>query len=843
MTQYSGKIIRKTPVVPSQTSASGVWTTADAAAAVKNNTWPVAGVPNPISRSVRLRSSASAYFNRTPASAGNRKTWTWSGWVKRGALTSDMRLFEGYVDTSNYTLISFDSADRIQIQNRVAATATYNWNTTAVYRDSSAWYHIVVVFDTTQATSTNRIALYVNGVQITAFGTQTTGAQNADTFVNATNVHDIGRYGAGSQYFDGYLTEVNFIDGQALTPSSFGTTDSLSGAWIPMPYTGTYGTNGFYLNFKDNTSTTTLGYDYSGNSNNWTANNISLTAGTTYDSMVDVPTLWMPYNTAGDVGATVRGNYATLNPLANGDFGLATLTNGNLDASGGANYFPASATLALNSGKWYYEFTCTTRESGGNYPNVGFWVTDGWNIGSTPYNPSSTGGVSTWPNGIVGTPSGNTTYTTWTVNDVVMFAYDADSGKVYVGKNGTWFNSGVPASGTGSVYQYTAGTTLIPGGSFYNGAGNFNFGQRPFSYTPPSGFKTLNTFNLPAPTINNGASYMAATLYAGSSSAQSITNTVNGVSFQPDLVWGKNRSNVNSHRLTDVNRGVGLVLFSNSTNGDTTGDGQLSSFNSNGWTFTSGAGAGLNESGNNYVAWNWKAGGTPVSNTTGSITSQVSANTAAGFSVVTFTGTGSAATVGHGLGVAPQMVIAKTRNGVNDWFVYTQARGATKTLYLNLTNAEGTTSAVWNNTAPTSTVFTVGTTFSTNTCVAYCFAAVAGYSAFGSYTGNGSADGPFVYLGFRPRWLMIKNITNAQPWIIVDTSRNTYNQAGDYLQANSSAAENGGSAVSTATADDILSNGFKLRNNASSSGYTNGSGDTYIYAAFAENPFKYSNAR
>jgi hypothetical protein len=239
-----------------------------------------------------------------------------------------------------------------------------------------------------------------------------------------------------------------------------------------------------------------------------------------------------------------------------------------------------------------------------------------------------------------------------------------------------------------------------------------------------------------------------------------------------------------------------------------------------------------------YIGWQWKAGGAAVTNTNGTISSQVSANPTAGFSIVTFTGTGSAATVGHGLGVAPQIVIAKTRNAVNDWFVYTQARGATKTLYLNLTNAEATTSAVWNNTAPTSTVFTVGTTFSTNTCVAYCFAAVAGYSAFGSYTGNGSADGPFVFLGFRPRFIIIKRTDAINQWMLFDTSRSTFNQSFNYLIANLVQAE----ATTSGTTDtlDFLSNGFKLRGTTAAE---NANGGTYIYAAFAENPFKNSLAR
>jgi hypothetical protein len=353
--------------------------------------------------------------------------------------------------------------------------------------------------------------------------------------------------------------------------------------------------------------------------------------------------------------------------------------------------------------------------------------------------------------------------------------------------------------------------------------------------------------------IPDGRTVMAATLYAGTSVAQSIVNTVNGVSFQPDFVWGKNRTNVNSHRLTDVNRGVGKVLFSDGTAGDTTGDGQLSSFNSNGFSLTGGAGAfeGLNQSGNNYVAWQWKAGGTAVSNTAGSITSSVSANTTAGFSVVTYTGTGANATVGHGLNATPAMILVKNRDsGAIGGAVYHTSIGATK--YLKLfqtttgTDSEATDNTAWNGGSPTfnSSVFSIGSLNRTNSSqqmVAYCFAPVAGYSAFGSYTGNDSNDGPFVYLGFRPRFVMFKNTTSSGSWVIFDTSRDPYNVEQNYLFPNQSTAENGlGSVVPQV---DYLSNGFKLRANNANAWQGNQSGNIFIYAAFAENPFKYANAR
>ena len=339
--------------------------------------------------------------------------------------------------------------------------------------------------------------------------------------------------------------------------------------------------------------------------------------------------------------------------------------------------------------------------------------------------------------------------------------------------------------------------------------------------------------------IPDGRTVMAATTYTGTGAAALISNAVNGVSFQPDWVWIKSRSNVTNHNLTDSVRGVTKLLFSNSTAAEATFSGGLLSFDAGGFSLATGGDTGFSASGYTYVGWQWKAGGTAVSNTAGSITSSVSANTTAGFSVLTYTGTGANATVGHGLGVAPSMFILKARSASGlYWVVYHQSLGATKALFLQLTDAANTDILYFNNTAPTSSVLSLGAGASPNqngtTYVGYCFAPVAGYSAFGTYTGNGSADGPFIYTGFRPRFLMFKRTDSAGDWWMYDTSRSTSNTAVLVLYANSSAAEISDSNV------DILSNGFKLR---SATYQPNNSGGTYIYAAFAENPFAYSNAR
>ena len=341
--------------------------------------------------------------------------------------------------------------------------------------------------------------------------------------------------------------------------------------------------------------------------------------------------------------------------------------------------------------------------------------------------------------------------------------------------------------------------------------------------------------------IPDGRTVMAATTYTGTGATQSISNAVNGVSMQPDWVWFKRRGAVENHWLTDSVRGSTKGLFSNLTDAEATRTDQLTSFNSNGFTLGADAAGYSNVSGQSYIAWQWKAGGTAVTNTAGSITSSVSANTTAGFSVVTYTGTGSAATVGHGLGVAPSMIFGKNRtSGTPGWPVYHASVGNTGALILNSTTATDTSSAYWNNTSPTSSVFSIGTGTSVNTStqnyVFYCFAPVAGYSAFGSYTGNASTDGPFVYLGFRPRFIMIKRSSGGtNSWEVRDTARDTYNTVDDRLFPNTSAAEDANN-----EGVDFLSNGFKIRNSGSG---CNASGETYIYAAFAENPFKYANAR
>jgi hypothetical protein len=318
------------------------------------HTFTSSGYLTPIkyaSRSLRFRSSANAYLNRTPAKASNQKTWTWSGWTKRGnmATGSAQFLFTAHSGTPWGGIIFENSTGQLQVTFTAGSSGgTY---TSAYYRDPSAWYHIVVAVDTTQATAADRIKIYVNGVQVTSFSSTNYPAQNFDTQFNSAIAHYLGCSSSGTENVDGYLTEVNFIDGAALTPSSFGTFNSY-GVWQPITYGGSYGTNGFYLTFGNNTSTTTLGYDTSPQGNNWTTNNISVTAGATYDSMLDVPTLT----------SSTANNYCVLNPLitdfTNGS-GPVVVQNGNLQLyrGSGTGWGMCGSTFGVSSGKWYWEAT------------------------------------------------------------------------------------------------------------------------------------------------------------------------------------------------------------------------------------------------------------------------------------------------------------------------------------------------------------------------------------------------------------------------------------------------------------------------------------------------------
>jgi len=855
---YPGKVITKNQVTPTQISASGNWTVDDAVAAVKNNNWPVALVPNPISKSLRFNSPDTAYLTRTPATAPtNTDIGTWSFWVKRTKLGVEEYIF-GSRDGANVTVtgIRFTSGDALEFLMFSAGTALARRVTTQVFRDPSAWYHFVIVYNSPSATANDRVKVYVNGVEIaiTAFSTTTNPSQNQDMIRWAASgiPNYIGNEGTTpGNYGDYYLTETNYIDGQALTPSDFGLTNPQTGQWIPKKYTGTYGANGFYLNFKDATSTTTLGYDYSGNANNWTTTGFSVTAGTGNDSLTDVPTPWFAYNTTGDVGGVIRGNYATFNSV---ETNYGTLTNGNLNASltvtGTTGRQARGTFLFPASGKYYFEVNPTTLGVAGQIGIAKFSSATNGGNGITP--AFSAGDVYLYlsngqkQDGVTSSAYG----ASYTTTNTIGVAVDVDNSTL------TFYKDGVSQ---GTAYSSLTLRNYYPvvhaAGSTGTVVYDINFGQRPFASTPPAGFRSLCTTNLPPPTIgfgltNQGDDYFNVLTYTGNGTDG---RTVTGVGFNPDLVWVKGRSNAGANVLADSVRGSDKNLYSN-----------LNDVETNPITGASGGGIGtvttdgfvleqgtvnmdlVNTNTRTYVAWAWKAAGSTVSNTAGSIASTVSANTTAGFSIVTYTGTGANDTVGHGCQVggvatAPSMVIYKNRDALQNWMVTTTViDGSNDYLFLNTTAAKADSA----DSAPTSTLLNL-TTYGHNNgasqkIVAYCFAPVAGYSAFGSYTGNGSAtEGPFVYTGFAPKFFMFKRTdtatgTLANSWAIKTAIIPGYNQNSSFLAAASSNQEDTGFGV------DFLANGVKLKLNAVDG---NASGGTYIYAAFAEFPFQFANAR
>lgn len=457
-------------------------------------------------RSLRTRSSASAYLSRTPASSSSQSRYTFSFWVKRGSLGSNQTLLSCYAGSSTYqTYMRFNSSDKLEFYS-AWGTDVQNLITTQVFRDTNSWYHIIFAINMNASTVSDAIQIYVNGNIISSFSTSTFTNAFQATAINSTYAHNINRdVGTSSSYFDGYLTEVNFINGLQLTPPYFGEVDVISGSWIPKAYTGTYGTNGFYLPFTDNSALTTssnvgLGKDFSGNTNYWVTNNISITAGVTYDSMLDVPTL---------TSATVC-NYAVLNRLVSrqyGGSGFGTYTDGNLKAAwtSGGETFQAFASIEITplSPKVYWEVKNLVIGDSGNYPLSGIANANQTSSSTnTTWFLTSGAGVGVYASGYV--YNGGTALTSVTApgaTGVLGFAYDPYTGKFWVAINGVWQNSGNPATGVNPTATLLTSNNWVPVMGNYGGSPQsssaINFGQQPFNYTPPTGFVALNTYNLP----------------------------------------------------------------------------------------------------------------------------------------------------------------------------------------------------------------------------------------------------------------------------------------------------------------------------------------------------------
>ncbi len=546
-----------------------------------------------------------------------------------------------------------------------------------------------------------------------------------------------------------------------------------------------------------------LGKDLSDKLNNWTLNNVSLTAGSTYDWMLDAP----------------GNSYCTISPLMyRYSTGHCVYSYANLRAtndSGVASKY-IWGTQFVSSGKWYWEMLVEAVGGGGSLIGVDSGLAQ---------NTVFTDSVCYFSNGHKYVNNVDTAYgAAYTTGDIIGTALDKDANTVEFFKNGV--SQGVislvsTAVALGMIVQMGTSAIMVA-----------NFGQRAFAYTPPTGFKALCQANLPDPAILNPELHFDVRTRTGTAATYSVTDLL----FQPDLAWIKSRGRAVDHALYDSVRGVQKQLESNQTGVETTETTGLTAFNSNGYT-----GGALDQingttATNSFVDWLWKAGGAAVTNNNGSISSQVSANVLAGQSVVTYIGTGVNATVGHGLGTFPSLVIHFNRDVAYDHPVWHKALLGTEFVNLNTTAAKATDATLWNSAIPTSTVINLGTSGRTNYNhqVAYCFAEIAGYSKVGSYTGNGSADGPFVHLGFKPKFVMIKRTDSTGSWQVFDSIRAGYNVDNDQLVANTSAAE-----VTTDLLD-LTANGFKLR---STSTEVNASSGTYIFLAFADVPAKYSLAR
>jgi len=738
----------------------------------------------------------------TTATATNTDIGTISVWLKRGNLgITNTRVWNKGNSATPMLELIFMNTDKLMINGDLLQSIS-----TQTFRDPSAWYNIVVAVDTSQGVAANRIKIYVNGTQITAWDAESWPDQNDDIFIGTD--WWMGRWSnpVTNYNWDGYLAEVVYTDGTAYGPSDFGETNSTTGQWVPKDVSGlTFGNMGFWLDFADSSA---LGNDISGNDNDFTSINLAAA-----DQVTDSPT----------------DNYCTLNPLT-GNSGI-TYSNGNLDVSYDSTYRTFFGSQALPAtGKWYWE----VKAIGGTAPISG---SANWDnvvgVGTSVADDSPTGESTNWLWGNARTTAGGSKYngsSTTLVpaasledNGIVQIAVDMDNSKIWWGVNNSWMgtasgdNDGDPAAGSNAAFDNLSGELFPLGNTSYDYS-NHNFGQLGFAYTPPTGFEALSTANLDDPTIADPSAYFQTTLYTGNGSTQSIDQDGNKT-FEPDFVWLKNRDAADNHCVFDSVRGATNVIFTNNADVQTTDADTLTSFDSDG--FSLGDDDKVNTNTEKYVGWQWLESNTPA------------------LDIVQYEGTGSKQTISHGLGVAPDLIIFKNIDSAQGWAVYHRPLGPEYEIRLSTATAAIDDAAFYDDDNPTSSVFTVNTNSavngSGNTHIAYVFAEVEGFSKVGKYTGNGDADGPFVWCGFRPEMVIIKNASSAENWAIHDTQRSPYNVVVARLEPSANDAE-----ATNLTVLDFLSNGFKIRG---TDGMWNSDGDTYIFAAFAETPFKTANAR
>tara|TARA_B100000780_G_scaffold131751_1_gene92371 strand:+ start:14 stop:2449 length:2436 start_codon:yes stop_codon:yes gene_type:complete len=778
-----------------------------------------------------------------PASAhsgGNRRTFTHSFWTKRGVVTSTHQvLFEARDGDGG-------SSDNIKWENGQLAVIYQDGTlgrlkSTALFRDSSAWYHIVVAVDTTQGTNTNRIKVYVNGVQLTSFtGTNTYMDQNSDTrtsYASSDQQYGNARHPDNDHALDGYLADINFVDGLQLTPTSFGEYNKY-GQWVPINPKVVYGAEGYRLQFLLPTANAAnIGKDTSGNGNNFTPDNLVAS-----DQMLDTPT----------------NNFATMNFLTNSGTSL-TLSNANLGISGFGSARQVHSTIMPESGKWYAEFLM-----GADMDDLQVGIANSEATGYLGQTNNSMGMISINGKRIKG--GSQSAYGSEFVNGgIISVALDLDNSKVFLAEDNTFQDSGNPVNGDNpmfsSINPYIKQMGFAIGSNDSGGDVVANFGQDgsfagnktsgghsddngrgDFFYAPPAGYLALCTKNLPEPENNIIPSENFNTvLYTGDASDDRDIQ----VGFRPGWTWIKQRNGTANHTVWDIMRGGTKYLNINTANADATDADGVDTGKTNaqigggGGFRLLGSSAQTNGNNNTFASWHWKAsdaGG--VSNSNGSITSSNNVNTDAGFSIVTWSGTAEIGTVGHGLSKIPRLIAVKNRSaGSTDWQIFTTRMTSFNEMNFN-TNHASTATNVFNDTEPTSSVFSIDASAVVNgdgnAMIAYCFHDVLGFSKFDSYEGNNNANGRFVHTGFRPALLWIKKIDDSNGWQIFDNKRSPHNVVNARLQHEVTNAE-----ATNIDAIDFTSNGFKLRTTDTNFN----AATTYDYMVWAETPFKFSSAR
>ena len=804
----------------------------------------------PINQSLRFRNSQRLVSSNTQPS-GN---FTFSCWFKPAAFTTN---------TGRDALLTFAPNQSYQIGD--PNTAAPGRGTIMVVSnlisgsigplsdgdltDCHAWYNIVIINESSES------RCYINGVKQSVTAVTPSGSSNMTIGSNSDSTMD--------DPFLGYLAEVNLLDGTVIGHTTTDGKDIIDefgrmnedGVWVPKKVTdltaAQYGAKGFRLTFDPSQSNATdpIGEDSApiGASGHTSRNDFTESGFEADDD---------------DINDTPTNNHGTLNSLSTttGEYQAANFefeTDSHGAWKGGRGTFP------MDSGKWYWEVTCgqddvivgissNTRTSPGFIGSAG---EIGYQDNGNKFNSSGTGSA-----------YGDT----FASGDVIGVAFDADSGKIWFSKNGTFQASGDPAAGTNAAFTSLANELYVPA-IFNASAGtnsSFNFGQAAFSNTPPSGYKALATNNMKKPKIKNGKDYFEALIYTGDGDPSG--QTIPGLNFKPDLVWLKPRSVIDNHRIVDSVLEVGGgTLFSNSSDGKS-GQDVFSSLDapsggsSNGGFTLSGNDSGWNGNTSTYVAWCWKAGGAPTTDNTedpgnaqtaGSVkkdganasfaqgtiaVKKMSVNTKAGFSIVEFTGTNTPGTIPHGLGVKPEWAIIKRTDTGGVWSVYHKSMGNQNKMDLENSgqmSAFGTSNVFWDSEDPDENLFNLGTgtggaNVSGANYIAYIWAPVEGYSKFGEYTANGDSEGngPMVPLGFKPAWVMVKVKSGANgSWSIYDNARSTANPNTNTLVADSTASQ-----VTSGNNMDFYSNGFKCRDNGS---INNGSGNVYLYMAFGEHPF------